>query len=154
MNIFKRNEVATTGQKPQASRQRWLFAFIFSFVFLLTLACDNLGALNWGTKKTFKGFEVYYTSAVTEKEADKLGAWLIANEWADGEEKTAQLTKTGKTYEVKMVVKKGIEQDQEFIDAFKALAIHLKFEVFDGQAVDIHLCDDWLKTLRVVPSMY
>jgi len=153
MNIFKRNEVATTGQKPQVSRQRWFFTIFFSLVFLLTLACDNLGTLNLGTKKTFNGYEIYYTSAVTEKEADKLGAWLIANEWADGERKTAQLTKTGKTYEFRMVVKKGIEQDQEIIDQFKLVAYHLR-EVFDGQAVDIHLCDERLNTLRVVLSPY
>ena len=49
-----------------------------------------------------------------------------------------------------MVFKKGIEKDEEFIQVFKNLSAVLSEDVFDGYSVDIHLCDEYLNTLRVV----
>jgi len=143
-----------TSQKPESSplrlrgshRMAWLFAIPIVFTCLLSLACDT-----YGTKKMFNGTELYYTSAVTEKEVDKLGAWLITEGFADGEEKSVQLNKTGNTYEFRIVVKKGLHQDRETIDYMKELGMYLR-SVFDGANVDVHMCDERLKTLRVVPA--
>jgi len=106
---------------------------------------------NYGTRKMFNGTELYYTSAVTEKEADKLGAWLISQGIANGDRKTVQLDKSGSTYELKLVVKKGLEQDQEYADGMKEIGMYLR-GVFNGANVDVHLCDERLQTLRVVPA--
>jgi hypothetical protein len=47
-------------------------------------------------------------------------------------------------------VKKGIELDEEAVTLFKALALKMSLFVFDGADVEVHMCDDQLKTLRVV----
>ncbi|MGC3977392.1 MAG: zinc ribbon domain-containing protein [Paludibacteraceae bacterium] len=60
----------------------------------------------YGKSKTFNGTEVFYTSSITLDEVNRLGKYLIDHEFADGEEKTVQLNKTGNTYEFRMVVKK------------------------------------------------
>ena len=61
-----------------------------------------------------------------------------------------QINKTGNTYEFRMVVKKGMEKDEEVIQLFKIFSIELSEDVFNGYAVDVHLCDEYLETLRVV----
>ncbi|SHH28343.1 hypothetical protein SAMN02745207_00653 [Clostridium grantii DSM 8605] len=49
-----------------------------------------------------------------------------------------------------MVVKKGLDQDQDTIDLMKEIGLDLSQNVFNGETVDVHLCDDALETLRVV----
>lgn len=110
------------------------------------VSCDSLGE-----KKEFNGIELYYTSEIRESLADSLGNFLVENGFADGDKKTIQLTKNQNTYELRVVVKKGIEQDQEYIDGAKELGAILSVSLFNKSNVDVHYCDDNLKTLRVIP---
>jgi len=135
----------STKNLPKKAGLAWLFALPLLLASLLVMACDD-----HGKKKTFHGTEIYYKSPVTESEVDKLGAYLIANELADGEKKAVQLRKTGNTYEFRMVVKKSVEQEGWVRDWANMLAMHLSESVFEGNSVDVHLCDDSLNTLRVV----
>lgn len=98
----------------------------------------------------FNGGELYHTATVTADEATRLGQYLVAEEFFDGNEKTVQLNKNGSTYEFRFVVKKGLEDDPEFIATVKAFASELSEDVFGGNQVDIHLCDEYLETLRAV----
>jgi hypothetical protein len=100
--------------------------------------------------QNFNGTELFYTSTITEAEANSLGNYLVKNRFADGNEKTVQLNKSGNTYEFKIVVKKGVELDQEFIEISKRFAAEISSNVFNGMQVDVHACDDALNTL-VVP---
>lgn len=104
----------------------------------------------YGKKKEFGSIEVYYKKGVSNEEVDKLGNYLKDNGWNDGETKTVQLVKSGDIYQVRVVVKKGIDQDPEYISLFKVVANELSYEVFNGKTVEIHLCDENLKTLKVV----
>ncbi|MDR2313077.1 MAG: hypothetical protein LBE02_00915 [Spirochaetaceae bacterium] len=113
---------------------------------LLTISCSS-----YGEQKTFNGTQVFYTSAVTLSDVDRLGEYLVDSGFADGEEKSVQLNKTGNTYEFRMVVKKGIEQDQEYRNLGKLLAAEISENCFNGSQVDTHFCDENLKTLIVLP---
>ena len=117
------------------------------YILLITIftSCGD-----YGTLLEFNGGELYYTSSISEREAYRLGEFLVDNEFFDGEGKTVQINKSGNTYEFRMVVKKGIEKDEEFIQVFKNLSAVLSEDVFDGYSVDIHLCDVYINTLRVV----
>lgn len=121
-------------------------AFVLLSAMLLLVGCSN-----YGTEKTFNGVQLYYTSDVTEAEANSLGNYLVKAEFANGEAKTVQLAKQGNTYEFRMVVKKGIEKDEEYAEIFKIFAKDLSDNVFNGSRVDLHACDDNLETLRVYP---
>jgi len=116
---------------------------------LFLVNCDN-----HGTMLEFNGGELYYTSEVSEREAYKLGEYLVESGFFDGVRKTAQLNKYGSTYEFRMVVKKGIDKDEEFIGIIKQFCRELSEYVFDSSDVDIHLCDEYLKTIRVVVAFY
>lgn len=117
-------------------------------LFLLLASCSN-----YGTKLDFNGVELYYTKNVEEADANKLGKYLVDTEFADGNEKSVQLNKKGSTWEFRLVVKKGMDQDEEYVAIAKEFAAQLSADVFDNEQVDIHLCDDKLKTLRVVVAL-
>ena len=70
------------------------------------------------------------------------------NQAANGE------NKLDRTYEFRMVIKKGLESDPDVIQLMKQFASQLSVDVFQGNSVDIHLCDENLKTLRVVVNLY
>jgi hypothetical protein len=126
---------------------RILSAVILIGIALLRIASCN----NYGKKLTFNGGEVYYTDQVTEADAKKLGEYLVKEKFFDGTRKTIQLNKAGSTFEVRMVVKKDTEKAPTTVTTFTAVAQELSREVFSGAKVVIHLCDDHLKTLKVVP---
>jgi hypothetical protein len=108
-----------------------------------------VGCNSNGEEKTFNGVQLFYTSVITEAEADRLGAFLIDSEFANGEDKTVQITKSGNTYAFRMVVKKGVENDHEYAQIFKQVAAEISKNVFNNAPVDLHACDKYLNTLRV-----
>lgn len=120
-------------------------------VTIVILSVTLSSCTDYGKEKNFNGTQLFYTSTITETEANSLGKYLVKGKFADGEEKTVQLNKSGNTYEFRMVVKKGIEQDREFTELGKLLAAEISSEVFNGKQVDVHFCDENLKTLRVLP---
>ena len=120
---------------------------------LLIAAFLLVGCTDYGKEKTFNGVQLFFTADITDAEADQLGQYLIQSEFADGEEKTVQLAKTGSTYEFRMVVKKGLENDEEYAQVFKQFAADISQNVFNGAQVDLHACDETLETLRVFPML-
>jgi hypothetical protein len=112
--------------------------------------CDFWGGKGWGTLIKFDAGELYYTSTIEAREAYKLGEYLVDSGFFDENRKTVQINKTDETYEFRMIVKKGIEQDPDFIDIFKDFSRELSYYVFDEASVDMHLCDEYFNTLRVV----
>jgi WD40 repeat protein len=103
-----------------------------------------------GKMLEFNGGEIYYTRAVTEADVRKLGDYMVKQRIFEGARKTMQLNKTGSTYEIRAVVKKGTENSAGFDDFFKTLVKELRDKVFKGSDVVVHLCDDQMKTLRVI----
>lgn len=122
---------------------------IFGILLISSLFFNS--CTNYGKEKEFNGVQLFYTSSITESEVNSLGNYLIESEFADGEYKTVQINKSGNTYEFRMVVKKGIEQDQEYCNLGKLMAAEISSEVFNGKQVDLHFCDENLETLRVLP---
>ena len=93
---------------------------------------------------------MYQIKGFTEEEARKLGEFLEEKKWFDNGRASVQLNKSGGTYEVRLVVKKGIEQDPEVIAAMKQWASDISKKGFGSAPLDIHLCDENLQTVRVV----
>lgn len=101
---------------------------------------------------TFNGGDLYYTARVTEAEAKKLGNYLVKEKFFDGNQKTVQLTKDDGTYQFRMVVVRDGEKGPNTVATFTSVCQELSENVFNGARVVIHLCDDHLKTLRVIPE--
>lgn len=127
---------------------RILIAVVLIGVALLRITSCN----NYGKKLTFNGGELYYTSQVTEADAKKLGEYLVKEKFFDGTKKTVQLNKNEGTYEFRMVVIKDGEKAPNTVETFTSVSKELSENVFNGGKVVVHLCDDHLKTLRVIPE--
>lgn len=121
--------------------------FILMFTVVLT-ACTS-----YGEKLTFNGTEVYYTTKVTQQDAEKLGEFLIDSEFADGNPKSVQLTKDDTTgnYIFRMVTKKEAVENKAYEVLFKAVAIQISDSVFNKQPVDFEVCNASFKTLKTIP---
>ena len=119
----------------------------------LTVACI-LGRSDmttaYGKIRNFQETQLFYTSSVTESEVEKLGEYLANNGFADENPKTVQLNKSGYTYQFRMVVKEGFEHNPVCIAVSLQMAIELSSDVFDNASVEIHLCNNRLKTIKVV----
>ncbi len=128
-------------------RQKNIISSIFAIALLLTvgLACNQ-----YGTKLEYNGGEVYYTDKVTETEAKKLGEYLVKEEFFDGKPKTVQLDKAGAVYQFRMVVQKEKQSDEQTMELMKVFAGQLSSDVFNDAPVEMHVCDESLKTIRVI----
>ena len=104
----------------------------------------------YGKTLQFNGIQLFYTSSVTRSEAKKLGKYLSDNGFADGNAKSVQLNRSGDTYEFRMVIKEGVEQNQEYIAMFQQLCLKLSDTLFSNAPVDVHFCDENLETIKVV----
>lgn len=127
---------------------RKISTLIFIVTSILFSSCSNK---EYGEELSKDGVQLFYTDKVTKEEANNLLSYLVEEGFSDGTTKTVQLNKSGNTYEFRMVVKKGIEQDEEYITLFKDLTLELSESVFNYNPVDIHLCDDELETIRIIP---
>jgi hypothetical protein len=135
----------------------WILAIIIPVLLLLLLVCAGVvgliiyysGTARFGKELKFGNVQLFYTSAVTKDEAEKVGKYLNEQK-IFAEPVSVQLNKTGGTYEVRICVKKGIEQEREKDFFWMLLAADISQKLFNGAAVEIHLCDERLETLRVI----
>jgi len=101
-----------------------------------------------GTRIEFNDGELSYMDPVTKSEAEDLGEFLVKQ---GSPPATLLITKTYNTYEVRMVTKKGVENLDGVFQEGYTLAHQISETVFDGKPVDIHLCDELLRTKVVIP---
>jgi hypothetical protein len=76
----------------------------------------------------------------------------VTSEATNGGKRRVQLTRDRTAYVVRYVVRAGSESNAETVEAFQLAAAKMSRELFDGQTVEVHLCDQGLQTLRVVTS--
>jgi len=110
----------------------------------LFFSCSELGE-----KLTFDGTEVYYNDGVTIEQAQKLGEYLIESKFTDGSEKSVQLVKDDTTGNLifRMIINKTVDKNDVM---FKDFAQSISKDIFNGKPVDMHLCDNKFKTLKVL----
>lgn len=114
-----------------------------------------ISCANHGKKITIAGTkgEVYYKGdGVTEADAQKLGDFLKENSYFDEKEKTVQLKKNGKDYEVRMVVDMDVVNKTAGIDdAYSIYGASIAKSVFDGTPTVIILCDKEMNDKKTYP---
>lgn len=123
--------------------------FLFSLILLtFVVACNP-----YGKKKTYGNLDLYYTKNVTEEEVDRLGHYLLESGFADREgkgEKTVQLNKENGKYQFRAVIKKEFRNNPDYELILRLFANELKESVFDNKELEIHNCDEELKTIKVL----
>lgn len=128
------------------------WASLFILVSALFSGCSSKSIpKEWGKRFVYNGSSLFYASSVTEAEARKLGEYLLKAGFFQKEKKgTVQLNKEGEIYQFRMVVKEGMEKDMEFIKTAGMFAAEISRDVFEERPLEIHLCDNKLKTVQAV----
>ena len=124
-----------------------VIAFVISCLLLTIL----VGCNNYGKKLQYKKGELYYTKAVNEAEAKKLGEFLQDKKYfTDDKEVTVQVDKSGDIYAVRYAFVEGLENNQDVVNELKAWNREMSQKVFDGKKVETHMCDKHLETKKVI----
>jgi hypothetical protein len=130
-----------------------IFVGFMALNFALAVVVEMISApMTLGQKMMFNGGELYHTSSVSEPEARKLGEYLVKSGFFDGSRKSVQITRSNGTIQFRMVVIKGMQTNPQLVQAATQFSKELSRDVFGGELVEIHLCDEYLKTLKVVKS--
>ena len=118
---------------------------LFLFAVTLFMSCGS-----YGDKEEFEGTEVYYKEGITKEEVNKLGAFLISSEFADGRKKSVQLMKNkdNGNYVFRMVTNEKAQKEKTYEILFKALAIQVSDSVFDGKPVDFDVCNNTFESVK------
>jgi hypothetical protein len=106
----------------------------------------------YGTQLTFNHGELYYTASVKADDAQRLGSYLVKEKFFDGHRISVQLTKENGTYQSRMVTQPKALEDKGYMQIAGQFAGEMSQHVFNGAKVEIHLCDDHLKTVKVIPE--
>lgn len=128
-------------------------------------AIVNIGLTNeyFKTERFIEGFtlgkrllfgkdQLFYTESIEKDIAEKLGNFLVENGFFKGEGLQAQITQKGETYQFKYVIMQGYEKDNEYHNTVAVFAELISGLVLSGQKVEIHLCNDFFETLKVIPE--
>jgi hypothetical protein len=124
--------------------------FLTTILILTVLLAVGLACSSYGTKLDYNNGELYYTDNVTEADAKKLGDYLVKSGFFSGKKITVQLDKSGATYQFRMVVLPEKQNDEATLELMKSFAGEISEEVFNDAPTELHICDDQLKTLKVL----
>lgn len=102
-----------------------------------------------GRRLPFGKCEVFFTTGVEQAEAQKLGELLVREKYFSDRPATVQVRKQNQRYELRCVVRADAAANPE-VAGWEDLGNTVSRECFRAFPVDIHLCDENLKTLRVV----
>jgi hypothetical protein len=101
-----------------------------------------------------KTSQLYYKSTVSRDEAQKLAAHLDATLFNHLENHaTVQVNRDGNTYQLRFVTKPGVQPTEFEVLLLQAYGAQVSREVFGGAPVEVHLCDQSLETIRVLPPL-
>ncbi|MEY2563078.1 MAG: hypothetical protein QOH88_1271 [Verrucomicrobiota bacterium] len=129
-----------------------ILRILVSIIVILVTLFRVVSCYQRGTKLTFDKSELYYTSQVTEAEAKKVGEVLVKLGYFKGAAASVQLNKSGGVYEFRAVVKKDSEKNSEIVEEFRAIGKAISDQALNKAKVAVHLCDDHLKTVYVIPD--
>lgn len=130
------------------SRVAW--PLVLAVVALGGAGCDGRTAPPLGARLPVGRCELYHTPEVAAADAARVGAVLVREKLFADRPATAQIRCKGRRYELRVVVRPGAEGDPA-TRGWRALGEAVARDCFGSSPVDIHLCDERLATLRVVP---
>lgn len=131
---------------------RSILLFVAGALIVIKGLAMIFGGGGYGTKLEFKKCDLYYTKAVTADEAKRLGEYCVREELFGDNKISTQIDKSDGTYQFRMVVKSGSENDEQLIRAAKTLAEGMSREVFSGAKVEFYACNDRLKPVKLMAS--
>lgn len=129
-----------------------VLVFLVAIIAIIRGLTAIFGGGGFGTKLEFNKAELYYTKSVTADEAKRLGDYCVKEELFSDNKLSTQIDKNNGTYQFRMVLKKGSENEAALLQSAKLLADGMSREVFNGAKVEFYACDDKLKPVKLMAS--
>ena len=123
------------------------------YLILALLCVSSIGCgPNFGEKLVIRETEIYYKDGATKADAQRLGELLEKLTFIDGNRKSVQLLKRDDVWEFRMAV--GKVADSEVIkQKMKLYCLELSGGCFDGETVEVHICNQKLESKSVVKGL-
>lgn len=123
------------------------------YLILALLCVSSIGCgPNFGEKLVVRKTEIYYKDGATEADAQRLGEVLEKLMFIDGKRKSVQLLKRDDVWEFRIAV--GKVADSEVIkQKMKLYCLELSGGCFDGETVEVHICNRKLESKSVVKGL-
>jgi hypothetical protein len=118
----------------------------------VTLALLAAGCGGYGTRLQLGQGELYYTSAVTADEAQKVGQYLRQRGEFDLP-RSIQLHKSAGTYQLRLVIAAEYRGNDGVAQVQAMLGGRVSHYALGGAPVTVQLCDEHLKTYKEMPSL-
>lgn len=91
--------------------------------------------------------ELFFASNAEREDAKRLAKYLAETIKLGG----YKLARRGEIVKVHMLVKKELQNDQNELNLLAFEGTRISRNVFDGAAVEVHSCNEHLKTLKFIP---
>jgi len=108
--------------------------------------------MEFGRKQMFNGGELYCADDITDQQAAALGNYLVEIGFFDGHPKSAQIRKEGDCYQFRIAMQSGWRNNILYIEAGVQMARNISDNVFFGDPVETHYCNEMLETLNTVAA--
>ena len=123
------------------------------YLILALLCVSSIGCgPNFGEKLVIRETEIYYKDGATKADAQRLGELLEKLTFIDGNRKSVQLLKRDDVWEFRMAVGKG-GNSEETRQYMKLYCLELSGGCFDGETVEVHICNQKLESKSVVKGL-
>ena len=132
--------------KPSTSATAFLY-LILALICVTSVGCGP----NFGDKIFVKKTEIFYKDGATKADAEKLGKQLEAMGFIDDKRKSVQLVKRDSVWEFRMATTKA-DQTKTDTGPLKLYCLELS-SAFDGDEVEVHLCNQKLETQSIVKGL-
>ncbi len=120
---------------------------LISIVGLLIIGCSSHGKV-----KEFDGLEIFYHNDADIAEVTKLGEYLTSVKFTNGDQKSLQFLRTDTTITVKMIVDSKILTNDSILLLLKDFRKDLNSSIYTGTQFELHLCDKYFETKKVLNS--
>jgi hypothetical protein len=107
-----------------------------------------LGQRQYGLRMEHKNFEVYYTSKVTEAEAEQFIKYLDLEQDSSKKRITFQLDRSGKDFLVRMCAQEHVYTSNQADDLVEGMRNEIQTKYFMQENVVFEACDDKLRTKK------
>lgn len=135
-----------------------LAALALPLIFILATVAtaiwlQTIGFFNpFGRRLAFQSTEIFYRPPVTKAQALRLKDFLVQSRSIPKHRTMLQLLKVDQTWQLRVIVKEGVDGDPESMELFEEVAKRISKKVFDGEHLELHLCDPQFRMLTGVSS--
>lgn len=97
-----------------------------------------------------EAINIFYQKTINKSDAQALALYLSKNKLFDNSHLQGRLERNNGIIEFKIIIKEDRAYQKDTIKLFKSIAIQIMNDVFSGEKLNIHLCDNLFNTYALV----